>query len=97
MAQTYTITIEAEQPPELLVGQRICKDAKITAIKLEKPRMVSASELSEKYGISTDTIRKKLASINKGTSGKHIYDPEQASLLLASAPTKRRGRPRANH
>ena len=42
-----------------------------------------------------ETIRNKLAVINQGTNGKHMYDPEAADALLKKQ-TRRRGPKRIN-
>jgi prolipoprotein diacylglyceryltransferase len=46
-------------------------------------------------GISTATVRRKLAAINQGSEGKFLYDPVAALQLLKDSKTKR-GRKRAN-
>ncbi|MBJ9903644.1 HTH domain-containing protein [Acinetobacter bereziniae] len=83
----YVITLEADRPPEILLGQNIF-GGKVTALNLSKKKLVSASELAQKYGLSATTVREKLNSINQGTSGKHLYDPDLADVLLKT--TKRR-------
>ncbi|MHA3059653.1 hypothetical protein ACX1N5_01515 [Acinetobacter sp. ANC 4636] len=52
------------------------------------PRIVKCGRLS------AGTVRSKLAVINQGTIGKHLYDPEQADALLTMR--ERRGRARKN-
>lgn len=89
----YVITVEADRPPEVLLGQKLL-GGKVTGLNLGKCKLVSAAELAKKYGLSTTTVRSKLAVINQGTIGKHLYDPEQADALLTMH--HRRGRARKN-
>lgn len=86
----YVITLEADRPPEILLGQTLF-GGKVTALNLGKKKLVSASELAQKYGLSATTVREKLNAINQGTSGKHLYDPDLADELLK---TKKRTRGR---
>ena len=60
------------------------------------PKLVSASELAQQYGISVDVVRDRCVEINKGTRGKCLYDPEQANLILTVRPVVKRGRNRKN-
>ncbi|MFX9446615.1 DNA-binding protein, partial [Acinetobacter baumannii] len=48
------------------------------------------------YNLSVTTIREKLISINQGTGGKHMYDPERARQILTKKDANKRGRKRAN-
>ena len=89
----YAIIIEADTPPHILLGQNlgggIVKELKEIASEL-----LSASQLAEKYNMSTTTIRDRLVSINQGTKGKALYNPRLARDLLTTK--NKRGRPRAN-
>lgn len=58
----YVITVEADRAPEILLGQKLF-GGKVTALNLGKRKLVSASELAEKYGLSNTTVRTKLANI----------------------------------
>lgn len=69
---------------------------KIISIRDVSPKLVSASELAQQYGISVDVVRDRCAEINKGTRGKCLYDPEQANLILTARPVAKRGRQRKN-
>lgn len=93
-ALRYLITVESDTPPQILLGQNV-GGAIVTELKQEKLELVSASELALKYNLSVDTIRRKLATINLGTDGKHMYNPIQADLLLKDRP-KKIGRNRKN-
>lgn len=89
----YTITVESDSPPQVVLGQNIgggiVKELKEIGIEL-----VTASQLAEKYNLSVSTIRSKLTSINQGTGGKSLYNPRLAHTMLTKKNPK--GRPRAN-
>ncbi len=85
------ITVEADRAPEILLGQKLF-GGKVTALNLGKRKLVSASELAEKYGLSNTTVRTKLATINQGTCGKHLYDPELADAMLSKTSRTHRRR-----
>ena len=89
----YTITVESDALPQVVLGQNIgggiVKELKEVDIEL-----FSASQLAEKYNMSTTTIRDRLVSINQVTKGKALYNPRLARDLLTTK--NKRGRPRAN-
>lgn len=90
----FVVTIDADSAPQIVLGQKLFGGT-VTALKLEKRKLVSVAELVTKYGFSDETIRNKLAVINQGTNGKHMYDPEAADALLKKQP-RRRGPKRIN-
>lgn len=90
----FTFTIEAESAPQIVLGQCIF-GGMVTALKMEKRKLVSVAELVAKYGFSDETIRAKLITINQGTSGKCMYDPDAADALLKQKK-QRRGPQRKN-
>ncbi|MBV7307338.1 DNA-binding protein [Acinetobacter johnsonii] len=90
----FVVTIDADSAPQIVLGQKLFGGT-VTALKLEKRKLVSVAELVSKYGFSDETIRNKLAVINQGTNGKHMYDPEAADALLKKQ-TRRRGPKRIN-
>ncbi|MBD8008322.1 MULTISPECIES: hypothetical protein [Acinetobacter] len=90
----FQITVQSEAP-QLFIGSEI-GGAKIISIKDVSPKLVSAAELAQHYGISVDAVRDRCAEINKGTRGKCLYDPEQANLILTAKPVAKRGRARKN-
>jgi hypothetical protein len=94
MIGVFQITVQGEAP-QLFVGSEV-GGAKIVSIKDVSPKLVSASELAQQYGISVDAVRDRCAEINKGTRGKCLYDPEQANLILTARPVAKRGRSRKN-
>lgn len=89
----YTITIEADAPPQVMLGQNIGGGI-VKELKEVEVELVSAAHLAQKYNLSVTTIRDKLVSINQGTPGKALYNPRLAHGLLTSR--NKRGRPRAN-
>lgn len=90
----YTITVEASSPPRILLGQDL-GGAVVTKLEKAKQELVSAAQLAKAYNLSVDTIRSKLISINQGTKGKCLYNPEAAHQLLTTNQLKR-GRKRVN-
>ena len=91
----YTITVESDTPPKILLGQNL-GGAIVTKLEQEKQVLVSAAELAKAYNLSAGTIREKLASIDQGTGGKCLYNPELARQILTRNETNKRGRKRAN-
>lgn len=91
----YTITVESDTPPQILLGQNL-GGAIVTKLEQEKQELVSAAELAKTYNLSVSTIREKLISINQGTGGKHMYNPELAHQILTKNESNKRGRKRAN-
>lgn len=84
----YTITIESDYPPNVLVGQKAF-DGEVVEIKLEKVLLVSASELAKQYSLTAETIRKTLSEINQGSKGKFLYNPTDAHNILNKKQNKR--------
>lgn len=91
----YTITVESDTPPQILLGQNL-GGAIVTKLEQEKQELVGAAELAKLYNLSISTVRAKLIAINQGTSGKHMYNPELARQILTRNETNKRGRKRAN-
>lgn len=91
----YTITVESDTPPQILLGQNL-GGAIVTKLEQEKHELVSAAELAKIYNWSVPTIRDKLITINQGTGGKHMYNPELAHQMLTQKESIKRGRKRAN-
>lgn len=90
----YSLTLESDEPLQISVGQKI-HGATVKELKALDQKLVSASDLAEKYSVSVDTIRRKLASINQGTSGKFLYNPVLADTLFKESSKTKRGRKRA--
>ena len=91
----YTITVESDTPPKILLGQNL-GGAIVTKLEQEKQELVSAAELAKLYNFSVPTIRERLMQINQDTGGKHMYNPELARQILTTKETNKRGRKRAN-
>lgn len=91
---TFQITVHGNAP-QIFVGSDL-GGAKIVSIKDVSPKLVSAADLAQQFGISVDAVRDRCAEINKGTRGKCLYDPEQADLILSAKPVSKRGRKREN-
>lgn len=83
-----TITLQVDSAPQLVLGQSIFGGI-ITALKLEKRKLVSVAELVAKYGYSDETIRAKCAAINQGSNGKFMYDPDAADAILKTTKVRR--------
>ncbi len=84
----FIVTIEADSAPQIVLGQMLLGGT-VTALKLEKRKLVSVAELVAKYGLSDETIRTKCISINQGTNGKHMYDPDAADAILKNQKVRR--------
>ena len=67
----YTITVEADSPPQVMLGQNIGGGI-VKELKEVEMELVSAAKLAEKYNLSTTTIRERLASINQGLCTRQI-------------------------
>lgn len=91
----YIITIDSDGPPPILLGSSLAGGT-VTEMKMEKQGLVGASYLAEKYGLSVETIRRKLFHINKGDGNKSLYDPVAAQEALQQAESTKRGARRKN-
>ncbi len=95
-ALKYTITVESDTPPQVMLGQSIF-GGKVTGLEMENtPSLVSVAWLAERYGFSKPTIIKKLEGHNMGTDGKHLYNPKVASVVLSQPQKNKRGPKRVN-
>ncbi len=74
----YTITVESDTPPQILIGQNL-GGATVVGMRQEKIELISAAEIAQQQGISAATVRRKLAVINQGTEGKYLYDSYHSS------------------
>ena len=89
----YTITVESDTPPQIMLGQDI-GGAIVKELKEIDVGLVTAAHLAKIYNISVTSVREKLIAINQGTEGKCLYNPKLAHSLLTQKI--RKGRPRAN-
>lgn len=80
---------------QFCIGAVLEGGTEVVKIKDVSPEFVSPQELALKYGISEDTVRAKLASINKGVGRKCKYVPKEADMIL-SQKANRPGRKRTN-
>jgi hypothetical protein len=88
----YIITVEADTPPEIMLGQRIAGGV---VIELKQDNgLATAAQLASRYNVSAKTIRSKLSGINQGTTGKALYDLHRAEEIMRTV--HRRGRKRLN-
>lgn len=90
----YTITVESSTPPQILLGQNL-GGAVVTKLEKAKQELVTAAQLAKIYNLSVNTIRSRLLTINQGTEGKCLYNPESAHELIMNKEPKR-GRKRVN-
>ena len=88
----FQVTLTGEAL-KLFIGETV-GGAKIVEIKDVSPTLLTSRELAAKYNMSDETVRKRLADFNKGTTGKHLYDPHEAHVILTSKPVATRGRKR---
>lgn len=93
MTTKYTVILESETPPKLMLGERV-GGALVISLTTNERKLATASELAEKFNISAKTVREKLTSINEGTAGKFLYNPAKAAELLKIQVKK--GRKRIN-
>ena len=92
----YTLTLVAEQPPQIYVGAEI-GGARVLKVEAEElPRQVGTAWLMERFTISKSTLIARLRPFNIGTNGKHLYDPNVVLPVLNEQPTSKRGRKRRN-
>lgn len=80
---SYLIKVECDTPPQLMLGQNIGGGI-VKELKELASELLSASQIAEKYNISVQTVRRKLASFNQGTSGKYLYSAKIANEILSS-------------
>lgn len=85
----YTITVESDTPPQIMLGQNIF-GGKVTGLEMESvPKLVSVSWLMERFGLSRANVIEKLRGQNKGSDGKHLYDSGAAIAILSQQKIKR--------
>lgn len=86
----YTITLEAESPPQIMLGERVGGGV-VVELKRETT-LATTKELARHYNVSEKTVRNKLADINQGTEGKALYDRRRAEEIMRTV--HKRGRKR---
>lgn len=75
------ITIECEKPPQVLLGENIFGGI-VKEMKVLDAELLSSEQLAEKYNISSQTVRRKLAAYNQGLQGRHLYNVVIADEIL---------------
>lgn len=93
MTSEYTITIRAPTMPNPSDVALYLK-AEVLGINKVQDKLVSAPELAQLTGFCKSTILTKCKHLNKGTSGKAMYNKDDAIAAL-SAQSKA-GRKRKN-
>lgn len=88
MGDIVTIKLETSSPQLLRLGD-VVNGGRIIAIELApKPKLVSASHLAATYGLSAQCVRNKLRDYNLGDTGKGLYDPAEAEIILTGKVKK---------
>lgn len=75
------VVLDCDSPPKILVGQRLGGGI-VKEIKEVQTELLSASQLAEKYSVSTDTVHRKLSGFSQGTRGKFLFDSKIADEIL---------------
>lgn len=88
-ALKYIITVESDQPPELMLGQLVGGGKVVSLAVEELPRRVDVAWLLERYNLSRGTLIEKLAQFNQGTGNKCLYDPKEVMPVLDQKITSR--------
>lgn len=88
----YTITLESDVPPQIMLGERV--GGGIVVEMKRESTLATTKELARHYHVSEKTVRNKLAEINQGTEGKALYDRRRADEIMRTV--HKRGRKRAN-
>jgi hypothetical protein len=86
----YLIKVECDTPPQVMLGQNIGGGI-VKEMKEVAHDLLTASQLAEKYNLSVQTIRRKLADFNQGTTGKYLYNSKIADELLNPKSKKSTG------
>lgn len=94
-AYKFVITIESDTPPPLILGSGLAGGT-VTELRMEKQGLVTAAWLANKYSLSVETIRNRLAHINRGGTGKALYDPFAAHEALQLVEKSKPGAKRKN-
>lgn len=97
-ALRYNIVVESDTPPQVMLGAALAGGTVVALSIPEQPKLVDVTWLCGRYtGLSRDRITEIVRSINKGTAGKILVDPDEADKLIQSAgQVSKRGRGRKN-
>ncbi len=84
----YIVVIEASKPPQLFLGDDFA-GGKIVELKTEdSPNLVSVTWIMKRFNLSRANVLEKLKGHNKGSDGKHLYDPKIAEIILSKQKIK---------
>lgn len=91
--EKYIFVIEADKPPQVFINEVIPNIGKVIEMKAEAlPKRVDAAWLMERYSLSRKLIIDELRPFNKGTDGKHLYDPNEVIPVLENLNRQRQQR-----
>lgn len=89
----YIVVVEADKPPQVFIYEIIPNVGKVIEMKAEEiPNRVTAAWLMDRYSLSRKLIIDELRPFNKGTDGKHLYDPNEVIPILENLNIQRRKR-----
>ncbi|CAI3122482.1 hypothetical protein MWMV4_MWMV4_03599 [Acinetobacter baumannii] len=89
----YIVVVEAEKPPQVFIHEFIPNVGKVIEMKAEEiPNRVTAAWLMDRYSLSRKLIIDELRPFNKGTDGKHLYDPNEVIPILENLNRQRQQR-----
>lgn len=88
--QTYLVILEADTPPQIMLGQNICGGI-VKELKEAQNELLSAAQIAERYNLSVQTVRRKLLDFNQGTQGKFLYSAKIANEILNPKSKPRTG------
>ncbi|MFW1777568.1 hypothetical protein ACG9XQ_10685 [Acinetobacter baumannii] len=89
----YIVVVEAEKPPRVFIHEIIPNVGKVIEMKAEEiPNRVTAAWLMNRYSLSRKLIIDELRPFNKGTNGKHLYDPNEVIPIIENLNRQRQQR-----
>lgn len=89
----YIVVVESDKPPQIFIHDDVPNIGKVLEIKAEEiPNRVTAAWLMDRYSLSRKLIIDELRPFNKGTDGKHLYDPNEVIPILENLNRQRQQR-----
>ncbi|HFX6314247.1 TPA: hypothetical protein ACIFC2_003420 [Acinetobacter baumannii] len=89
----YIVVVESDKPPQIFIHDDVPNIGKVLEIKAEEiPNRVTAAWLMDRYSLSRKLIIDELRPFNKGTDGKHLYDPNEVIPILENLNIQRQQR-----
>ncbi|EHU1297196.1 hypothetical protein KWD61_17145 [Acinetobacter baumannii] len=89
----YIVVVESDKPPQIFIHDDVPNIGKVLEIKAEEiPNRVTAAWLMDRYSLSRKLIIDELRPFNKGTNGKHLYDPNEVIPILENLNRQRQQR-----